>query len=98
MHPTFTVFFPGHMPYTSVSSATTLPFKERGFALGKFSAKGLTIGLPRLKTFEERRRYIRDADSGMISDLPPKEIPNFLRLLNKERVAVGLQPVQEPER
>lgn len=92
LHPSFTVFFPGYMAYTSAASHSTLPFKTRGFVQGKFSPEGILVGLPLLRTLNERRDHLLSLGPSRRSDDPGREIPHYVRLVNQEARAVGLAP------
>jgi hypothetical protein len=87
-HPFFTIFFPGYgRPRTPAGTPPTL---TRRF----YEGPGNTVEMPRLKTREERREYAGRLDPFVLSDTPFKEIPTYMRLLNQESVAVGLQPLE----
>jgi hypothetical protein len=81
--PYFQIYFPGY------GSRLSRLFTVRGFQRGTFST-GLTVGLPRARTREERLEVIR---AGLPVLVPDEQVPNMIRLMNVERVALGLQPV-----
>ena len=85
-HPFFTIFLPGYgRPRVPADTPPTL---TRRF----YEGPGDTIELPRLRTREERREYVTTMGPYSLSEEPFKEIPEFMRLVNRESVAVGLQP------
>ena len=87
-HPFFTIFLPGYgRPQVPAGTPPTL---TRRF----YEGPGNTVEVPPLKTREERREYVGRLDPFALSDTPFKEIPTFMRLLNQESVAVGLQPLE----
>ena len=91
LKPYFQIFFPGYGAYR------TLVFTQRGFQHGTtFEGAGVTVGLPRLKTRDERRENLRGVDPYTVSDTPFKDIPEFTRLFNEERATLGLQPYPAP--
>jgi hypothetical protein len=81
--PYFQIYFPGYGPLLSGL------FSPRGFQRGTF-ATGVTIGLPRLRTRQERLEAIRGVLPVLV---PDDQIPNLIRLMNIEGVALGLEPV-----
>jgi len=84
--PFFTIFFPGYGRFRPIAgSAPTPPYTM-------FEGAGRTVELPRLRTREERREYVTTMGPYSLSEEPFKEIPEFMRLVNQESVAVGLQP------
>jgi hypothetical protein len=59
--------------------------------------KGTTVELRRLDR-KERRAQVSMIDRFELSPSPFREIPQFLRLLNMEREAIGLEPLPLPEK
>lgn len=86
LKPYFHVFYPGYGSYRS------RVFTQRGFQEGNIFEGEVTIGLPPLKTREERRQHLLEVSPYSLSETPFKEIPEFTRLLNQELVTQGLQP------
>ena len=85
-HPFFTIFLPGYgRPRVPAGTPPTL---TRRF----YEGPGNTVELPRLRTREERREYVATMSPYSLSEEPFMEIPEFIRLVNEESVAVGLQP------
>jgi hypothetical protein len=82
-HPFFTIFLPGYgRPRVPAGTPPTL---TRRF----YEGPGNTVELPRLKDKEERRMHLRKID---LYGAPFTEVPEFTRLVNQERVALGLEP------
>jgi hypothetical protein len=83
LRPTFIIFAPGYGWFPQFHTS------PQGFTGGIFEGSGVTVELPRLKTRQERLDAVRP--------LPPSvsegKIPHLLRLLNTERLGLGLQPV-----
>jgi hypothetical protein len=86
--PTFIILFPGYgwFPRYQVS--------PREFLRGIFEGQGATVELPRLKAHEERMDVIGGLPPSV---LPDEKIPHLIRLMNIERVNLGLQPVHLPK-
>jgi hypothetical protein len=89
--PGFFIFLPeyGSYPKKHVS--------PRGFTGGMFEYQGAVIELPRLKDLEERRKHLLLFGHGDFSSMPFKESPELVRLINAERIAIGLEPHTAPE-
>jgi len=89
LKPYFHVFAPGFASYRSQI------FMDRGFEHGTvFGQSGTTIGLPRLKTRQERLATIA---GGVMPYVPEGMLPGFRRLIDVERTALGLVPLQAPK-
>lgn len=84
--PYFVIFSPGY------GASPSPAFAARGFIRGAFEGAGATIGLPPLKTREERLANLRRIDPFGLSANPFKEIPHLMDLMNREAVSLGLQP------
>jgi hypothetical protein len=69
----------------------------RGFAGGIFERPGTVVELPRLLDREERRKHLSRFGPGDFSDKPFKELPELVRRVNAERIAIGLEPHVSPE-
>jgi hypothetical protein len=87
-HPFITIFLPGYGRYRSPAGTPTTVTQRF------FEGPGTTVELPRLTMREERRDYVGRLDPFGLTDTPFKEIPTFMRLLNQESAAVGLQPFE----
>jgi hypothetical protein len=82
-HPFFTIFLPGYgRPRVPAGTPPTL---TRRF----YEGPGNTVELPPLKTKEERLAHLRKID---LYGAPFTEVPEFTRLINQERVMLGLEP------
>ncbi len=92
LHPYFAAFLPGYAAYG------TSGFPERTFRQGEFTGEGATIGLGRLKSAQERLRQLDWASPYGFSEDPFKDIPLFVRAVNRESVNLGLQPYPPPGR
>ena len=98
LRPTFTVFFPGYAGYPSASPRVRWIFREQnGFTEGEFSPRGIVVGLPRLATPWVRKDHAGSLDPFSASEDPFREVPEFMRLINREAVSVGLQPYRRVE-
>jgi len=93
LHPTFTVFFPGYAAFPPLA----IRFSKGSFMSGEFSPQGVVVGLARLKTEVQRRDQIGRMNPRMLSAKPFSDLPRFMRLLDEEAVAVGLQPLGSKE-
>lgn len=91
-HPFITIFLPGYGRYRSPAGTPTTVTQRF------FEGPGTTVELPRLNTKDERRMHLRGLGPHGLSDTPFTEIPEFMRLFNQERVALGLEPYQSPGR
>lgn len=92
LRPFLTIFFPGYGSYPGYQLA------PKGFLGGIFEGAGATVELPQLRTREERREHLSSISPFRLSDAPFKDIPHFVRLVNSERVSLGLQPYPPPEK
>jgi hypothetical protein len=90
-HPEFLIFIPGYgsYPYKYVS--------PKGFTGGIFWGSGTIVELPRLVDRTERRNELRFFGPHRFSEKPFRELPEFVRRFNEERIALGLEPVSPPE-
>jgi len=91
LRPYFVIFYPGYGSFPDYQVA------PEGFLGGIFEGAGTTVELPRLKTRKERLDRLSLVSPYSLSDEPFKEIPNFIRLVNNERVSLGLKPYPPPE-
>ncbi len=88
LRPTFVIFYPG---YGSFPRHGSFPQPPRRWGEA-FEGEVTTVELPRLKTREERLSNLRRTDPFGLSENPFQEIPNFIDLVNREAVSLGLQP------
>jgi hypothetical protein len=85
-HPEFFIFQPGYGSYPKKYVS------PRGFTGGIFERSGTVVELPRLEGREERRKHLFLFGPGDFSDRPFTELPELVRRINVERIAIGLQP------
>jgi hypothetical protein len=90
-HPEFFIFQPGYGAYPKRHVA------PRGFTGGIFERPGTVVELPRLVDPEERRKHLFLFGHGDFSDRPFKDLPELVRRINAERIAIGLEPHTPPE-
>ncbi len=84
LRPFFIIFFPGFGSYPGYQIA------PKGFLGAIFEGTGVTVELPRLRTREDRLDIVRGLPP---LDVPDEKMPNLIRLMNAERVSLGLDPV-----
>jgi hypothetical protein len=84
--PEFLVFIPGYGRYPGSQVA------PKGFAGGIFEQQETIVELPRLENREERRKHLRSFGPHSYSDRPVRDLPELMRSINAERIAVGLEP------
>jgi hypothetical protein len=89
--PAFFIFLPGYGAYPKKHMS------PRGFSGGIFERPGTIVELPRLEDREERRKHLFLFGHGDFSDRPFEEVPELVRRINAERVAIGLEPHVKPE-
>ncbi len=89
--PGFFIFLPGYGSYPNRHVSPT------GFTGGMFERPGTVIELPRLVDREERRKHLFLFDPHSYSDTPFRDLPEFVRRFNAERVAIGFEPLSTPE-
>jgi hypothetical protein len=81
--PFFTIFSPGYgRPRGIAGTPSSPPFTF-------YEGAGHTVELPRLKDKEERLAHLGKID---LYGAPFTEVPEFTRLINQERVTLGLEP------
>jgi hypothetical protein len=90
--PEFLVFLPG---YGTFPHHYTSP---KGFLTELFERGGTTIEVPRLQTREERRNNLSGANPHRFSDRPHRDLPQLLKAVDEERIAIGLSPYPPPEK
>lgn len=59
-----------------------------------FIKPGAVVELPRWKTIKERREKLLSGPMGLYGMHEYKMVPNFMELLNKERVDIGYKPYE----
>jgi hypothetical protein len=89
--PGFFIFLPGYGSYPKKHVS------PRGFTGGIFERQGAVVELPRLEDREERRKHLFLFGHGDFSDRPFKDLPELVRRINAERLAIGLEPHTPPE-
>ena len=89
--PGFLIFLPGYGSYPHRHVSPT------GFTGGLFERPGAVVELPRLMDREERRKHLFRFDPHSHSDTPRKDLPEFVRKYDAERVAIGLEPLSPRE-
>jgi hypothetical protein len=83
LRPFFTIFLPGYgRPRAPAGTHTTVTQRY-------YEGPGTTVELPKLKSKDERLAHLRKID---LYGAPFTEVPEFTRLINKERVMLGLEP------
>jgi hypothetical protein len=82
------VYFPGYGYYPG-GLAT-----RRGSVRGDFQGADTTVELPRLGNRQERLKVVGSLPPS--TSIPDEKIPKLLRLINIERVDLGLQPIPFP--
>jgi hypothetical protein len=90
-HPEFFIFTPGYGSYPRKHVS------PRGFTGGIFERAGTVVELSRLAGQEERRKHLFLFGPGDFSDRPFKDLPELVRRVNAERIAIGLEPHVAPE-
>jgi hypothetical protein len=84
--PEFLIFMPGYGSYPKKHMSPT------GFTGGIFERSGTVVELPRLVDREERRQHLWSFGPHSYSDKPFRELPDFMRKINAERIELGFEP------
>ncbi len=84
--PGFLIFLPGYGSYPKQQVSPT------GFTGGIFERPGTIVELPRLADREERRKHLWSFGPHSYSDRPFRDLPELMRKINVERIAIGLEP------
>jgi hypothetical protein len=98
LRPTLVIFYPGYGSFPRFGRVT------RGLVGGNFEGPGSDVELPPLKTVKERIEKLISpyelfhSAHEDLSDAPYKYTPNLVRLINAERVSLGLQPYRSQEK
>ncbi|HEX6079654.1 MAG TPA: hypothetical protein VF197_08485, partial [Methylomirabilota bacterium] len=69
-----------------------------GFLTNLFEGIGTSIEIPRLGSKHERLNNLSSFGPHSFSDKPHKDLPNLMRAIDEERVALGLRPYPTPEK
>ena len=84
--PGFLIFLPGYGSYPKQHVSPT------GFTGGLFERSGTIVELPRLVDQEERRKHLGSFGPHSYSDKPFRDLPELMRRINAERIAIGQEP------
>jgi hypothetical protein len=57
-----------------------------------FEGPGVVVELPRLSDREDRRKHLGLFGPHRYSDQPFRDLPELMRRINTERIAIGLEP------
>jgi len=85
-HPEFLIFQPGYGSYPKKYVS------PRGFTGGIFERPDTVVELPRLADREDRRKHLWLFGPHSYSDRPFRDLPELMRRINTERIAIGLEP------
>jgi hypothetical protein len=85
-HPEFLIFQPGYGSYPKKYVS------PRGFTGGIFERPDTVVELPRLADREDRRKHLWQFGPHSYSDKPFRDLPELMRRINTERIAIGLEP------
>ena len=85
-HPEFLIFQPGYGSYPRKYVS------PRGFTGGIFERPDTVVELPRLPDREDRRKHLWLFGPHSYSDKPFRDLPELMRRINTERIAIGLEP------
>lgn len=90
--PEFLIFVPGYGSFPRFQRSPT------GFLGDVFEGAGTTVELPRLEGRETRRKHLFTFGPNSFSEAPFQDLPQLMRTLNEERIAIGLSPYSPPEK
>jgi len=90
--PEFLIFLPGYGSFPRFQKAPT------GFVGDVFEGPGTTVELPSVEGPEERRRHLMTFSPHSFSETPHKDLPELVRRVNEERIAIGLTPYPSLEK
>jgi len=90
--PEFLIFLPGYGSFPSLQKAPT------GFLGNVFEESGTTVELARLGGREERRKHLLRIGPHSFSEAPFKDLPELMRKINEESIAIGVSPYPTPEK
>lgn len=85
-HPEFLIFQPGYGSYPRKYVS------PRGFTGGIFERPDTVVELPHLADREDRRKHLWLFGPHSYSDKPFRDLPELMRRINTERIAIGLEP------
>jgi hypothetical protein len=89
--PAFLIFLPGYGKFPGFQAA------PKGFTGGIFERADTVVELSRIVDREQRRKHLLLFGPGDFSDQPFRDLPELIRRINEERVAIGLEPHVKPE-
>jgi hypothetical protein len=89
--PEFLIFKPAYGAFPRRHRA------PKGFLAGIFEGTGTTVELPRIESREERRRQLLGIGPHSLTETPFKDLPQLMRSLNEESVAIGVSPYSPTE-
>jgi hypothetical protein len=92
LHPEFRIFVPGYGAFPGHH------LRPRGFIGGVFWGTGTTVELRRLESRPDRIKSMGDVDPYDWSDRPFVELPRLTEAFNRERIALGFEPLPAPEK
>jgi hypothetical protein len=84
--PEFLIFLQGYGKYPGNQVS------PKGFTGGIFERSGAIVQLPRLVDREERRKHLWTFGPHSYSDKPFRDLPELMRRINAERIAIGIEP------
>jgi hypothetical protein len=90
--PEFRIFTPGYGAF---------PWYQRtpsGFIGGVFEKSGTTVELPRLESRKERVESLDRVEPHRFSERPFRDLPRLTQAFNEERIALGFEPLPDPEK
>jgi len=90
--PEFLAFLPG---YGAFPHQYTSP---KGFLAELFEGTGTTVEIPRLRSNQDRLNNLSSFGPHSFSDRPHRDLPQLMRAIDEERVALGLQPYPTQEK
>ena len=91
-YPEFLIFMPGYGSYPRFQKAPT------GFTGGVFEGAGVLVELSRLESSEGRRRHLLRVNPMNFANEPFTELPELMKKIDEERVAIGLTPALPREK
>jgi hypothetical protein len=90
--PEFLIFLPGYGVFPRRHTSPT------GFLGEVFEGIGTIVELPRIAGKEERLTNLSSFGPHSLSGNPHTELPQLIMAINRERVALGLNPYPPPEK
>ena len=92
LHPEFRIFVPGYGMFPGRH------LRPRGFIGGVFWGTGTVVELRRLESRADRIGSMGAVDPYDWSDRPFVELPKLTEAFNRERIALGFEPLPAPEK